>query len=67
MLYKIIKNNSNVISTESHQQIVPDYEDLITSLKIASSTCAIVFQVIKFIKSLSQTSNAYERFTCCYF
>ena len=26
------KNNSSFISTESHQQIVSDYEDLITSL-----------------------------------
>ena len=26
------KNNSSFISTESHQQILPDYEDLITSL-----------------------------------
>ena len=26
------KNNSSFISTESYQQILPDYEDLITSL-----------------------------------
>ena len=26
------KNNSSFISTESHQQILPDYEDLITLL-----------------------------------
>ena len=37
LLYKIgyiakFKNNSSFISTESHQQILPDYEDLITSL-----------------------------------
>ena len=37
LLYKIsyianLKNNSSFISTESHQQILPDYEDLITSL-----------------------------------
>ena len=25
------KNNYSFISTESHQQILPDYEDLITS------------------------------------
>ena len=37
LLYKIsyiaeFKNNSSVISTKSDQQILPDYEDLITSL-----------------------------------
>ena len=36
LLYKIIsqnsKNNSGFISTESHQQILVDYEDLIASL-----------------------------------
>ena len=36
LLYNIsyiaeFKNNSSFISTESHQQILPDYEDLITS------------------------------------
>ena len=37
LLYKIsyiaeLKNNSSFISTEPHQQILPDYEDLISSL-----------------------------------
>ena len=27
------KNNSSFISTQSHQQILPDYEDLIASLE----------------------------------
>ena len=31
------KNSSNFISAELHQQILPDYEDLITSLEITSS------------------------------
>ena len=28
------KNNSSFISTESHQQVLPDYENLITSLLV---------------------------------
>ena len=32
MILQNSKNNSSFISTESHQQILPDYEDLITSL-----------------------------------
>ena len=31
------KNNSSFSSTESHQEILPDYEDLITSLAQYSS------------------------------
>ena len=36
LLYKInytaeLKNNASFISTESHQQMLPDYEDLVKS------------------------------------
>ena len=47
------KNNSSVIATESYQQILPDYEDLITSLQITSSISPILFQVIKFLSRVS--------------
>ena len=35
------KNSSNFISAELHQQILPDYEDLITSLEITSNISPI--------------------------
>ena len=47
------KNNSSFIATESYQQILPDYEDLITSLQISSSISPILFQVIKFLSRVS--------------
>ena len=52
------KNNSSFISTESYQQILPDYEDLITSLQITSSIASspILFQVIKFLSRISHKS-----------
>ena len=61
------KNISSFSSTESHQDILPDYDDLVTSLQITSSISPIFFQVIKFIKSFSQTTMAYKRFECCCF
>ena len=56
------KNKSSFMLTESHQQILLDYEDLITSLSITSSISPILCQVIKFLNSLSQASMSYE---CC--
>ena len=56
------KNKSSFILTESHQQILLDYEDLITLLSITSSISPILCQVIKFLNSLSQASMSYE---CC--
>ena len=58
LLYKIgyvaeCKSNSSFISTESHQQILPGYEYLVTSLQITSSISPILFQVIKFLSGLS--------------
>ena len=49
------KSNSSVIATESYQQVLPDYEDLITSLQITSSIASspILFQVIKFLSGVS--------------
>ena len=49
------KNNSSFISTESYQQILPDYEDLITSLQITSriSSSTILFQAIKLLSRVS--------------
>ena len=47
------KSNSSVIATESYQQVLPDYEDLITSLHITSSISPILFQVIKFLSRVS--------------
>ena len=61
------KNISSFSSTESHQDILPDYDDLVTSLQITSSISPILFQVIKFIKSFSQTTMAYKRFESCCF
>ena len=57
------KNKSSFMLTESHQQILLDYEDLITSLSITSSISPILCQVIKFLNSLSQASTSYEY--CC--
>ena len=56
------KNKSSFMLTESHQQILLDYEDLITSLSVTSSISPILCQVIKFLNSLSQASMSYE---CC--
>ena len=56
------KNKSSFMLTESHQQVLLDYEDLITSLSITSSISPILCQVIKFLNSLSQASMSYE---CC--
>ena len=58
LLYKIssnveFKNNSSFISTESHQKMPLDHEDLITSLQITRNICPILFQVIKLFNSLS--------------
>ena len=59
LLYKIIslefKHNSSFISTESYQQILPDYEDLITSGQITSSIASspILFQVIELLSRVS--------------
>ena len=58
LLYKIIsqnsKNNSSFIGIESYQQILPDYENLITSLQTTIRISPILFQVIMF---LSRTSH----------
>ena len=56
------KNKSSFMLTESHQQILLDYEDLITLLSITGSISPILCQVIKFLNSLSQASMSYE---CC--
>ena len=58
LLYKTrynvkFKDNSSFLSTESHQQMLLDYEDLITLLQITSSISPILFQVIKLLNSLS--------------
>ena len=53
------------MSIESHKQILPDYKNLITSLQITNSISPILFQVMKFLKSLSQTSMLYEQFEYC--
>ena len=49
----VFKNNCSFISTESYQQIFPDYEDLIISLQIISSISPIPFQVIKCLSKVS--------------
>ena len=52
------KNKSNFISTESNQQILPDYEDLITLLEVTSNISSILLQEIKFLNGF--VTNQYD-------
>ena len=62
LLYKII--SQKIIPALFQLNHINKYFQI---MKITSSISPILFQVIKFLKSLSQTSMAYERFECCCF